>query len=192
MIHNKYFGILKHYLGNYKKETYGRELLKTSRSSQKNIALTLQDLQKKGVLQSRSSGTLKYYHLNLANPQIKDFLLITELLQKIEFAARHPKIAHIFKQDTRIVGIFGSYAKGTEKKDSDIDLFIVGNKRTIDYDKEGAAFDLNISIKYFSEKQFQQLIVKNPLTNEIFENHVLIFGGERFIDIVWKNKYGLD
>src|SRR3989344_3511967 len=126
MIHNKYFLILKYYLGNYKKELHGRGLIGKVHLSQKAIALTLEELEKKGLLKSRKQGNMRYYRLNLENTEIKDIINIVELLQKIQFFTRHRTLAHVFRQDERIVGIFGSYAKGTHKEDSDVDIFIVG------------------------------------------------------------------
>lgn len=191
MLHNKYFTILQHYSGDYVKELYGRELAKIVPLSQKNIALTLEELENEGVLKSRKKGSTRFYKLNTENQRIKDVLLIVETYTKISFFEKHPKIAHLFKNDQRIIGIFGSYVREREKKDSDIDVFIVGNKVSEDYNTTGASFDLDISIKYFSEKEFKQLLrKKNPLGKEIIKEHVLIFNGEKFIDCVWREHYG--
>ena len=41
MIHNKYYEIMKQFLGDYSRKIYGRELIDKVNISQKNIALTL-------------------------------------------------------------------------------------------------------------------------------------------------------
>ena len=191
MLHNKYLLILNQYLNDYQREIYGRELIKTVSLSQKNIALTLHELEHQGILRSRRAGTLIYYKLNAENKCIHDILILAEVFAKLDFCEQHQKIAHLFKRDNRIVGIFGSYAKGHPTKESDIDLFIVGKKIPADYDRQGTLFNLPISIHYFSEKEFKQLLKgKNTLVNEIVNNHILVFGIETFIDIVWRYYYG--
>ena len=64
MLLNKYFEILRFYLGDYTREIYGRELLDKIALSQKNIALTLKDLENSTILKSRITGNIKYYRLN--------------------------------------------------------------------------------------------------------------------------------
>ena len=153
----------------------------------------MKKLENEGILKSRKKGNLKLYSLNLKYSQIKEIITITELYKKTKFYLKHRAIAHIFKKDERIVGIFGSYAKDTQKADSDFDVFIVGEKRPDDYNKKGEEYDLEINITYFTEKEFKELLnKKNNLTNEIIKNHVMIFNTEKFINTIWGEYYGLN
>ncbi len=192
MIHNKYYEILKQFLGDYKREIYGRGLIGSVSLSQKGIALALEELEEQSILKSRKQGTLKYCRLNLELAEIKDILAQAELARKLEFLAKHRVLAHLFKADDRIIGIFGSYAKSREKKDSDIDIFIIGKKKANDYAYQGKLLDLNASAKYFTHAEWKKLIKeKNNLVAEIINHHILIFGIEQFIDILWKEYYGI-
>jgi len=193
ILQNKYFEILEKYMGDYTKEIYGRELIGKVSLSQKSIALALEELEQKAILSSSKKGNIKLYKLNINNSEIKDILFQVELNRKIKFLSKHRILAHIFKDDDRIAGIFGSYASGTQKKDSDIDVFIIGNKRKEDYNVYGKKFDINISIKYFNEQEFKKLLEnKNNLCKEIIGNHILLFGIEKFIKIIWRHYYGLN
>lgn len=193
MLHNNAFEIINVFLGDYSAEIYGRGISKTIGMSQKNISLVLHALEKKCVLRSRKVGRIKYYSLNTRNPILKEIILIGEINKKIVFFEKHPKIAHLFKKDNRIVGVFGSYARSQEKKDSDLDVFVIGKKVNGDYDKEGLIFGTNISIKYFSEIEWKTLLKnKNSLCKEIVRNHVIIFGFERFTDALWGDFYGFN
>lgn len=193
MIHNKYFEILKQFLGNYAKEIYGRELVGRVKLSQKGIALALEELEEKSILKSRKEGNLKHYGLNIAYSEIKDIIALAELNRKIEFFAKNRKMAHTFKSDERVVGVFGSYAKNTQKEGSDLDLFIIGSKKEPDYPAEGKKLDLDISIKYFTKTEWIKMLKeKNSLCKEIINNHVLIFGIESFTGILWGNYYGFN
>ena len=50
MLHNKYFEVLKHFLGNYAGDVYGRMPIGKVKLNQKAIALALAELEAKGVL----------------------------------------------------------------------------------------------------------------------------------------------
>jgi len=193
MIHRSFFEILNQFLGDYNSEIYGRGLIGKVSLSQKGIALVLDGLEKEGVVTSRKSGNMKFFRLNLKYAHIKDTIMIAEIAKKTQFLDKQLVIANLFKNDNRIVGIFGSYAKGTQKRDSDIDIFIIGEKAGEDYSKKAKIYDLDISIKYFTLKEFKGLLQqKNPLIAEILENHILIFNVEQFIELSWREYYGFD
>lgn len=193
MIHNKDFEILRQFLGDYKGEIHGRSLIGKLKMSQKAIALALDGLEKEGVLKSRKQGNMKLFSMNTDNNRAKDMIIMAEIQKKAEFLRMNPKLSEILGQDERVVGIFGSYAKGSQRKDSDVDIFIIGEKRKDDYDRKGRLFDMDISIKYFSEAQFKSLLkLRNNLMNEIVNNHIIIFGVEMFINAVWRDYYGFD
>lgn len=193
MLHNKYHEILKLFLGNYKKEIYGRELIGKVTLGQKAIALALEDLEKQGILKSRKQGNIKLFSLNLDNKGIKDILITVERMEKINFLKKHKKLNEIFDNDSRIVGIFGSYAKKIQTKESDIDIFVIGKKKKKDYYEKGEVYDLDISVKYFTDNEFEKLIKeKNNLIKEIIENHILIFNIEKFVNLIWENYYGFN
>lgn len=192
MIH-KNSSILEYYLGDYNRELYGRELINKVPLSQKAIALALDKLESEGILKSKKRGNMKYFSLNLLNPEIKDLIIILEISRKINFFKKNRKLAHIFKNDDRVIGIFGSYVRGEQRKESDIDVFIIGNKLKEDYDKLGKTFDIKVSIKYFSEEEFIQLLKnKNELFKEIVKDHILVFNTEKFINIIWRYYYGFN
>ena len=187
MILNKQIELIGQFTGDYNREIHGRMLVGKVKMSQKAIALALSSLEKGGILKSRKQGTLRLFSLNTKYTGMKDTLLITETEKKLNFMEKHRKLAYLFRDDDRIVGIFGSYAKGMEKEGSDIDVFIIGSKKGPNYEKEGKRLDLNISVKYFQEK-----IIKNNLFKEIIGNHILINNAERFIKLIWRSFYDLD
>ena len=193
MILIKYFELLKLFLNNYAGESYGRMLAGKVRLSQKAVALALAELERKGILKSRSQGRIKYYHLNAEYSGMKDLITMLETARKIDFLTARRGLAHIFKKDSRIVGVFGSHARDTQKKDSDVDVFVIGARKTEDYEEQGKLFDIDISIKYFKQKEWETLLKeRNNLVSEIAGNHVVIFGAESFVNLLWRNYYGFN
>jgi len=192
MIHNKYLEVMKHFLRGYNKEIYGRELINKVNISQKNIALTLAELEEEGILSSVMKGHLKFFSLNKKNPLIKKYLLMFEVEKSIEFFNKNPKIEQILNHAKLegVVCIFGSYAKGIQKKSSDLDLFIVGNFDENEIKKIAKDYNLEVGVKGGGISDFvNSLKEKNPLIEEIIENHILFVGYESFIEEVLKQKW---
>ena len=124
---------------------------------------------------------------------MKDLITMLETARKIDFLTARRGLAHIFKKDSRIVGVFGSHARDTQKKDSDVDVFVIGARKTEDYEEQGKLFDIDISIKYFKQKEWETLLKeRNNLVSEIAGNHVVIFGAESFVNLLWRNYYGFN
>ena len=127
--------------------------------------------------------------MNHEIPEIRDVLALTEYTRKIEFLKKYLQLSYTFKDDDRIVGVFGSYAKGTQTSDSDVDVFVIGKKKEKDYDETGKILGVTVHLFHFSPKEFRMLLKqKNNLWGEIVEYHILIFGIERFIRAVWLSK----
>lgn len=192
MLHNKYHEILKQFLGDFNRQIYGRNLIEKVKLSQKNIAITLNELEENNVLISQKAGNMKYFSLNKENPLIVRYLMLAEIDSSIEFLRNNPKINHIINAiiKNQIIVVFGSYAKGLQKKDSDLDLLIIGNydKKKIREIREN--YGIKISIKNTSKEGFiKSMKEKNMLMNEILNNHIILSGYEEFVLEVIKQKW---
>lgn len=106
-----------------------RQLAAILKEDPTNLSRELSNLEKMGILLSTRYGNLKYFKVNKSCSffnELKGLILKTagvagslkSALQKI------PDIKHAF--------IYGSYARGEEKADSDIDVMIIGD---VDLDK---------------------------------------------------------
>jgi len=192
IMHNKEAEILKLFLGDYNRRIYGRQIVGKVSISQKWIASTLKKMEANDILLSKIEGKQKYYSLNLRSPVMKSFLLEAENENSKVFQQKNPKINLAMKEiDGKIICIFGSYARGAEKKTSDTDLFVVDGSRA-QIKKVALKYDLNISGKIYSEKQFiSALKEKSPMISEIVSNHIIIKGLEDFINKIWSDFYGI-
>ena len=192
MIHNKYNKVLREFLRGYDREIYGRELDGKIGLSQKNIALTLDEMEKQGILRSKTKGNTRFYSLNTNNSLLWRYLILAEVNKSIDFFNKHLKIKHIFENFScsGIVFIFGSYAKGKEKKDSDLDILIVGKIDEKELEKKAKAHGIDISVKKTSKANFVKEIRKDSeLMREVLENHVIIYGYEDFVKEVIKSRW---
>lgn len=188
MLHNKYYEIMKNFLNGYFKKVYGRELIGKISLSQKNIALTLNELEREGILIGNTSGNRKYYSLNFNNPVLPFQIIGFENLKFLNFLEKNKKIIDFSKEvEGEIVCVFGSYAKGLNKKDSDLDLFIVGKVDSLKIRKLGERYGFDIQLFNILSKDFERVVKENKgVFKEVLENHVLLKGGEFFVKEVLK------
>ena len=101
---------------------YGREISKKTKLSLGAVSNALGLLEKKGLLTSERKGKTNLYILKPSNPYVEYFKILNSLLML------EPLIDKIKNIARRII-LYGSYADGTFDSDSDIDLFIVSEKR---------------------------------------------------------------
>jgi predicted nucleotidyltransferase len=188
MLHSKYFEVIKSFLGDYSKEIYGRELVGKVSLSQKAISLVLNELEEEGVLSSNYKGKIKYYSLNFLNPLIKEYISLFEKEKSINFLEKNQKFIDFFnKLDFECVVIFGSYAKGSFNKNSDLDLFLVGKVDTFEVVKIGESYNLEVHVFSSTKKEFSGYFSKLlGLNKEILDNHIIIRGESVFIEEVLK------
>ena len=191
-MHNKEIEILKLFLGDYNRRIYGRQIIGKVPMSQKWIAATMKKMEESDILVSKSEGKQKYYSINLRNPVIKSLLLEAEVEKSKDFLQKNIKINLALKEISgKIVCVFGSYAKGTQKSGSDIDLFVISGSRA-QIKKIAQKYDLDLSEKIYTEKQFVGALKdKSPLISEIVSNHITIKGFEDFIEKIWAEFYGI-
>ena len=116
--------ILKAFFTNPDKEYYTRELSKLYKLSVGNIHRELKKLVSFGILKSHNVGNIKLFSLDKKNPVYKE---LKNIFYKTEGVAKLIKDAIKQVENVRIAFIYGSFAKGDERQDSDIDLFLIGN-----------------------------------------------------------------
>jgi predicted nucleotidyltransferase/predicted transcriptional regulator len=173
--------VFEEFLGDYSLELTGSFIAKKKKLNQKTTANYLQNLEKEGILKSKTQGKNKNYFLNLENREIiKNFILAVEHLRTIEFYEKSLVIKEISEKiRERINGsalIFGSYAKRIQKKDSDLDIMILGNCNEKEIVKIGNMYNIEISLKIYSEFK------KDTLMQEAIKNHIFIKNSEQVIE----------
>ncbi|MBM3253135.1 MAG: winged helix-turn-helix transcriptional regulator [Candidatus Omnitrophica bacterium] len=122
--------ILSLFVANPNKSFYGREISKKIKISLGATSNALRFLEKKGILTSERKGKTSLYTLKLPNPYIEHFKILNSLL------VIEPLVERL-KSISRRILLYGSYAAGTFTSESDLDLFIVSERRDEVLDKIG-------------------------------------------------------
>ncbi len=155
--------------------------------------VVLQLIEEKIILK-KTVGHAFLCSLNKASEKTKALLLLAEINKKEEYFVKHKSLQLLFQDFMKelpktVVSIvlFGSYAKETFTKESDIDLLVITTA------KEDLAPVLRkmqklhgkqLSPLLFTIEEFQQR--KNETAvREIIKNHIIIQGTEQFLQEVY-------
>ncbi len=114
--------ILSLFAANPDKAFYSREISKKIKTSLGATSNALRLLEKNNVLTSERKGKTNLYTLKLPNEYLERFKILNTLL------TLEPLVEKLKNISRRII-LYGSYAACTFTSDSDLDLFIVSEKR---------------------------------------------------------------
>lgn len=160
------------------KNNYVRGLAKELGTNHMNIQRKIKELEKENVVDFKEEGKNKVYFLK-KNIEAKTYAFKTENYKLLKFIKKNPKLRMVIdsiQNDKRIrlCILFGSYAKGIEKKDSDIDIYIETQDEKIRKDILSLNMDLSVKIGKYDKSS---LLIK-----EIEKNHIIIKGVEEYYD----------
>jgi len=116
--------LLSYSFSNPDEKYYVRELSGLIEADPGNLSRELKKLEKEGLFVSFSKGREKFYSLNKNYPLFPELKKMVSKTFGIEGGLKD-LVARF--QGISLAFIYGSYAKGKEKKTSDIDLLVVGN-----------------------------------------------------------------
>ena len=153
-----------------KRESHIRGLANNLDESHSTVFRKLNRLLEKNVVDFRKEGKNKVFYLK-DNIISKSYILKAELYKLIIFLSKHPELSVIFedilkKNDKDLIVLFGSYAKGIEKRNSDIDIYI--DTKDAKLKEEVELIDSKISVKIGTYNK-DSLLIKEIDKNETKE-----------------------
>jgi len=170
------------YFTNPDKKYYLRELERMLSFSVGNIRRELIKLENTGLFLSENKGNLLYYYLNQSYP------LFNELKSIIFKTSGVPKMLQNILEKFKGISqafIYGSFAKGEEREDSDIDLLIIGkvdeDKLIEEICKLEKKLQREINYTIYGKEDFNKKKEKgNPFILDILkEKKIFLIGDER-------------
>ncbi len=192
---NNKFKIIALFRTNYLAQYHVREIAKLTKKSHVTLLPHFKELEKDKIITSKTIGKNKQYTLNFQNIISKNYLTISEIIKTNAYLEQNFLIKKITKEIFNLnlpgtIILFGSYAKKTFKKDSDIDIFHIGqitDKNILNLKKIGKIYGKTINIKKTTIKNFEiGLKNKNPLIIEVIKNHIILQNTEIFINELWR------
>jgi len=162
-----------------KEESHVRGIAKTLGESHSTILRKLNKLAEENILDYKLEGRNKVFFFR-KNLQARTYILNAERYKQIKLLKKYPEMAVIAEEilkkceDQRLIIIFGSYAKFSAKKDSDIDVFVETKDKKVKESIESLHSKINVKIGDFN--------ISSPLVKEIIKNHVILKGEEEFYE----------
>lgn len=159
-------------------DNHVRGIAKKLNESHSTVLRKLNGLKKENVIDSRREGKNKIFFLK-DNLVSKTYIQQAELHKLTKLLRHNPELDIIFeeilkKTDEKLIALFGSYAKGLAKKESDIDIYIETKSRSVKKSVEDIHSKINVKIGTFD--------IKSPLIKEIIKDHIILKGIEVFYD----------
>ena len=172
--------ILSAFLMNPERELYVREVERLTGEDYKNVSMELRNLEEIGLLSSRNEGNLKYFSLN------KEFVIYEELksiFMKTKGAVGILREAVSTKRHIDYAFIYGSFATGEERAESDIDVMVIGEisleevLRLIRGPEEKLSREINVSL-YDLQEMRKRVKDRNPFIMEVLEGSKIMLVGD--------------
>lgn len=193
----KEYQIIKEFVEKpWKKFTF-KEIKKLSgKKSESYIYSRLKSFVKNNILFEEKVGNVVLYSLNLKS--LKTFIYAGFVSEFLGWGKKHipyeslEKIASKIPTNFFIFIITGSYAKNTQKKDSDIDVVIICDDALepkkiyseLRYDCEMNIPQIHLYV--FKKTEFLNMLLdkKASYGREIANNNLILFGGEEYYNII--------
>ena len=171
-----------------------KEIQALTKSGNKVLTKFLLILEKFGMILVEKIGRKYYYKLNLNNPFVEKLIETINLektgLNNLDFSVSTIlrefvyELTNLNLENLRNVVLFGSHAKRTASKDSDIDVAIITEDKESNeeilitdlIDKIKERFGKEIQPHYFTQKEFKDM--KNPLVSEIIKDGLFLLKGK--------------
>ena len=189
--------ILDLYRNDYRRTLHVRQVARETRVDVKAVQLQLKRLERANILSSARKGRNKEYSVNLRNSIAKYYLVLAETFASITYLVRNFLVKTIMTEigdgleGTTI--LFGSFAKGQSDKESDVDLFVITEKKpraslNNAIGEVGDRVGREISVKYGTCGQFLKGLEEgDPLVRETISNHIVLRGLDDFCEIMWRH-----
>ncbi len=161
-----------------KRESHLREIARTLKEPHATVLRKLNNLVKWRALDYKIEGRNKVFFIK-NNLNSKNYVYSAEIYKLSKLIEKYPELGIIFEDIKRslpglMIVLFGSYAKGTAKQESDIDIYIETANNSIKEKIKSINSKINVKIGKFDTNS---LLIK-----EIIKNHVILRGVERFYE----------
>ncbi len=141
---------------------------------------TLNGLVEDGLLSSKYRGHARFFQSNVRHPLYPE---LRKIVEKTAGVGETLRCLFGRIKGVKVALLYGSFAKGKERKDSDIDLLVVGNPRTEDQllkqiPKLEKEFQREINYKLYSDKEYREKRAKrDPFLEEVLADQTIVLKG---------------
>ena len=148
------------------------------------LSRLIEDLEKENLIRIIRKGKIKLFSINKDNLFIKDIIILLFEKEADFIKNISENLVKKLKNKTESIILYGSFAKGTAKLNSDIDILIIVNKNDGDLEKEIGVFkedflknDLLLRVDIISMLELKNLYKsQEPFIKSVIKNHKILSG----------------
>jgi predicted nucleotidyltransferase len=166
-----------------------KEIKERTDYSYERVNSALKSLTKKKIVVEKQIGKTLVYYLDLQNLYVYIAGFNTYMLQReVDFIRKHKTIFKAIRKVSEnpliwSVILFGSYSKGTENKQSDVDLLVTcipGKEKDVESFVRSLKYETNIefSLVVLPMHEFSNIKKDNPELWQDLKNFGIVFKGE--------------
>ena len=177
------------YLGKHIEKSFTMlELSKATKIPYATFYRTIQEMT--DLILFQTVGKAKTVTLHTQNAEVKSYLTISSAEEKKEFLEKQPVIKKIVEElnTTDIVVLFGSFAKGTQRQTSDIDILVINKKgeKSLSFFKYELLFKKKINPIFVTKSEFITMLHEKEenVGKQVVENHIILNNSEHFWECV--------
>lgn len=156
-----------------------KQIMEKSSLSYEPIYRNVQELADKKIIFSKKFGKTFVYSLNFEKEEVKTAFFFYAKEKLREFSKKHRVIfnalSKINQEDMDFLAVFGSHAKGTQTKESDVDVLCASSNKKEDEKELG-------SLKYETNLEFTPVVMpktefrKIKKENGVFWSDLVSYG----------------
>ncbi len=152
--------------------------------SYERVHNTLKKLEKEKIIKSERKGKTLLFKADYNNLYLKLAFYYYMAERLVDFSNKYPIIYKALKEvgvsSTRVILIFGSYSRGNETKNSDIDLMVVAESKTTEKEINNLKmkYGLKVSPAIIKKREFPKIKKENKELWLDLMNHALVFNGQ--------------
>ncbi len=155
-----------------------REISRITKIPHSTVLRKIKEFVKKGILDYYTEGKNKIFFIK-RTLNAKNYVYSAEIYKLSKTIENYPHLGVIFEDIKKkvpkgMIILFGSYAKGNAKSNSDIDIYVETTNNSLKGKIKEASSKINVKIGKFDTSS---LLIK-----EIIKNHVIIRGCEEFYE----------
>ncbi len=191
VINNTREKILELMLSNHKKEHNINEI---SKETGLNYRLTYEEIikmEQEGLIKTENKGKSRYSRLDIeSDPQLFAFIesrRAEKVMKKKQFKVIMQELKKL-KTKLYVLILFGSHAKRTANRRSDIDLLFVAEdadnfERDVQRVTKILSYPLHINV--IDQDMWNEMVKeKDNVVTETIKNHIVLHGAESYIELI--------
>ena len=168
----KELGVLDYLLQHCEKEFHLREISRSLKVSSSTAKMALDKLIKKGFIKEKKTANLRIFKCDIENIIVRQMKITKNISWIMEKG-----LIEILKEELNPISIvlFGSFAKGINKEDSDLDILVITNN------------DRKLKINSIGRYELQVIIIKpeewsrkgkkeDPFYYEVISSGIPLYG----------------